>query len=88
MVDVKQAVASARAFAAETLEIDGGDLLLEELGSDPSAFNVTLSFPERGRDQRYRNPLLADMRANAREYKQFAVDRESGRVTGMQMRQF
>jgi hypothetical protein len=82
MIDVKQAILSAKAYAREVLGID--DCLLEEVRSEPNAFDITLSFPER-RGPDFVNPMLRGR--DAREYKSFEVDKQSGAVQRMSIRQ-
>jgi hypothetical protein len=82
MVNVKQAISNAVAYAAEVLGIS--DLLLEEVRSEPDHFEITLSFPTRGREP-FSNPL-AGVRLT-REYKKFDVNKDTGEVTGMSIRQ-
>jgi hypothetical protein len=55
VIDVKQAIQSAKTYASEVLGID--DLLLDEVRSQPDAFDITLSFPER-RGPDFVNPML------------------------------
>ena len=82
MIDVKQAIANARTYAADLL--GEPDLLLEEVLSDEGHFTITLSFPERGH-ARPVNPLLAG-RSGPREYKAFRVRKDSGEVVEMSIR--
>lgn len=82
MIDVKKAIASAKAYAAEILGNAG--FLLEEVRSFGDHFEITLSMPDRG--IRIDNPLLAGRR-EPREYKTFNVSKDSGEVTGMTIRQ-
>jgi hypothetical protein len=83
MIDVKQAIQSAKAYAAEVLGI--GDLLLEEVRSHPDAFDITLSFPER-RTPDFVNPMTRRS-YEGREYKTFEVNKQSGAVQSMSIRQ-
>lgn len=83
MIDVKQAIANARDFAREVLSIEflpGIDqILLEEVRSDNDHFDITLSFPQRESV----NPIAL----HGREFKTFRVNKSSGEVEGMSIRQ-
>ena len=79
MVDVKQAIVNARNYAAEVLGITA--TLLEEVHSRGNRFEITLSFPERFSPT---NPLLGGSR---REYKTFEVNKDTGEVVGMSIRE-
>ena len=81
MADVKQAVAAAKQFAVDALGVN--DLLLEEIGSEDDHFDVTLSFPKRANADTLSR--LAPYRE--REFKTFSVDKSSGEVLGMTIRQ-
>jgi hypothetical protein len=81
MVDVKQAIANAKAYAGNMLGVS--DLLLEEVRSSNGQFQVTFSFPDRR--QLRLNPLVADL-PGRREYKKFQVSKQSGKVLGMSIR--
>ncbi len=82
MIDVKQAITNARAYAADVL--GQSNLLLEEVRSDDEHFTITLSVPDRGRSPAL-NALLPD-RSGPREYKAFTVRKDSGEVVEMSIR--
>lgn len=79
MLDIKQAIINARSYAADVLGISA--TLLEEVHSRGNRFEITLSFPERFSPS---NPLLGGSR---REYKTFEVNKETGEVEGMSIRE-
>jgi hypothetical protein len=83
MIDVKQAIANAKAYATEILGED--ELRLEEVHSDDADFTITLSFPERGHPRMKVNPLLSRT-GGPREYKAFRVKKSSGEVVEMSIR--
>jgi hypothetical protein len=84
MIDVKQAISSAREYAQNILGTP--DLLLEEVRSSDDSFEITFSFPER--IEGHGVAQFGRPRVNhAREYKNFDVDKESGQVTGMSIRE-
>ena len=87
MVDVKQAIAKAKAYAAEVL--GESELLLEEVHSSEDRFKITLSFPERRSPKLTNiNPMLSQRAwSQEREYKSFDVDKRSGDVLEMSIRQ-
>ena len=79
VIDVKQAIEHAKRYASDVLGIS--DLLLEEVHSSPNRFEITLSFPAR---MNGRNFMLGNDR---REYKSFEINKESGEVEGMSIRE-
>jgi hypothetical protein len=78
MVDIKQAIANAKSYAADVLGIER--LLLEEVHSRGDHFERTLSFPRRIPHTN----LLLDQ---AVEYKTFQVNKNTGEVEGMSIRE-
>lgn len=86
MVNLTHAIASAKAFAVNTLGAPREGLLLEEVKSDSLQFHITLSFPHRRPEQPITNPLLAGMRSAAREFKTFEIDKDTGDVLNMLIR--
>jgi hypothetical protein len=82
MVDIKQAVASAKTFVADTLGVS--DFLLEEVLSEGTKFLITLSFPDRLRSHAP-SPLVSRKHWD-REFKTVAVDKNSGEISAMTMR--
>jgi hypothetical protein len=82
MVDVKQAIENAKAYAAELLGAQ--QLLLEEVHSDADHFQITLSFTDR-RIEPVQNSIIS--RQRLREYKTFEVSKKNGEVVGMSIRQ-
>jgi hypothetical protein len=85
MIDIKQAVVNAKKYAHDVL--GASDLLLEEVDSRDNDFEITLSFPTRGMPKR--NPLTRRslLESPAREYKTFAVNKKTGEVLRMSIRQ-
>jgi hypothetical protein len=90
MVDLKDAVTNAVAFARSVLERDRvKDLLVEEVERSTKAgrdiWLITLSLPKTGNELRALfSPL--NNRQTDREYKTFAVDAETGEVLSMKIR--
>ena len=84
MIDLKQAVANAKAFAADAFCVE--DFLLEDVSSDEEEFRVTVSFPHRLSDTVITSPLFRGLRNSPREYKSFDVNKNTGEVGGMAMR--
>jgi hypothetical protein len=84
MVDVKQAVAAAVAFAKDILEpYRARDLLLEEVEPSQKDGNhdvwlITISFPKTG---------TLNVLSNDRDYKTFTVDADTGEVQAMKIRE-
>jgi hypothetical protein len=88
MVDIKQAIAAAKAYASEIL--GPLDFLVEEVTSEDAVFHITLSFTARTRDRRNDGKNLTDwtqFHADGREYKEFAVEKATGAVRKMSIRQ-
>ena len=82
MVSAKNAVAAAATFATEVL--DPGqtvDIRLEELESGADAYFVTLSM----RSPAEISPIA--FIGSARDYRVFTVDRETGEVRAMKIRE-
>lgn len=86
MIDIKQAVQASVKFAESILGPERAQqMLVEEVeGSNidgRQAWVITLSLPS--------NDLgpLASLTSLAREYKRFAVDKETGEVLSMRIRQ-
>jgi len=84
MIDIKQAVAASQRFAADTLGTN--DLLLEEIKSVDNFFLITLSFPNRQPSLGTRPAAWNPARYRDREYKVFSVDKQSGDVVQMSIR--
>ncbi len=82
MIPVKQAVAHAVDYAQEMLGDRAQGVLLEEVESAGTSGNetwlITLSMPRRD--------VFAAF-STAREYKTFAVSKDTGEVISMKMRQ-
>ena len=88
MVDVKQAILRAKEYAVQFLEVDPEDILLEEIRPFPERWDITLSYPARGRLTR---PSLSlgdsvspvRQKYDYRELKSFTVNKTTGEVEGM-----
>ncbi len=90
MVDIKAAVAAAKAFAASTLEpTRDSQLLLEEVEigtvSGREVWLITLSHPKPVFNIHDNMANLASGRG--RDYKTFSVDSDSGQVLSMKIRE-
>ncbi|MBV8782530.1 MAG: hypothetical protein JO353_14125 [Phycisphaerae bacterium] len=83
MIDLKEAVKKAIEFAVATL--GQRDYMLEEIKSDDRQFYVTLSFADRIEGLKIATPL-SGRRHIGREYKVFDVDKASGEVAAMSIR--
>ena len=85
MIDVIQAIAAAKTRAKEWLGEDR--FLLEEVESDDRTFRITLSFPSRlAGTARSKLAAMVDP-TEPREFKSFEVDKNSGEVKAMAIRQ-
>jgi hypothetical protein len=90
MIDVKQAVKAAIKFAEETLgpeEAAGARLEEIELSSDDAFWLITLGLPRRAALEEGRTTweLLASAPAK-RDYKVFKVNKKTGKVVSMKIR--
>jgi len=89
-VPLKQAVASALAFAEEALENRAADVRLEEVESveanGTGAWLITLSMIRR--DPSIASEIMASMLRGPRDYKTFTVRKDTGEVTAMKIREF
>lgn len=88
MTDIKQAISAAKAYATEIL--GNLDFLLEEVSSEESVFHITLSFTARSRQMRDSGKdqfNWAKSHADSREFKQFIVEKKTGTVSAMSIRQ-
>jgi hypothetical protein len=85
MVDLKDAVRRVKEYAAHALEIDQGEMLLEEiLPTDLEHWSITLSFNSRlGPQLRADISKLLYPYSDRREYKSFRVNKQTGDVEGM-----
>ncbi|HXU33609.1 MAG TPA: hypothetical protein VN851_23825 [Thermoanaerobaculia bacterium] len=80
MIEAKEAVRAASKWAKEILEPDqfqNPSLEELELEEDGKAWRVTLGFPQKG--------LFKPANENAKDYKVFRVEAETGDVLGMRM---
>lgn len=82
MVDIKQAIQAAKAFAKDVL--NQADFLLEEVASDDDAFEITLSLPRRTGTPQAVYPF---QRLENREFKTFRVLKKDGTVDKMSIRE-
>jgi hypothetical protein len=80
MIDIKKAIEIAKDYAADLLQVDRTDLLLEEVHWSEEYWEITLSFNDRiiGAG----NPLAVMAKRN-REFKSFRVRKETGDIQGM-----
>jgi len=87
MVDLKEAVRRAKEYAVQVLELDPGEMLLEEVRPSNELWSITLSFNSR-KGVKTSGPLADQMRQfrpydDDREFKLFQINKNTGDVEGM-----
>jgi hypothetical protein len=86
MLSIKQAAEQAMKYLSDLFR-EAEDITLEEVESDPSSWLITLSYLADRRSEEQVPRTLAPMYPQKkRNYKIFTVDKVSGEVTSMKIR--
>jgi hypothetical protein len=89
MIEIKQAIQNAETFAADVMGLKVPnvlpDVLVEEVVSGDSYWDITLSFGARLTTTKSRLMQIAG-EGGEREYKSFRVDKTTGKVEAMRIR--